>query len=293
MRIAFCQAQACLLAAVFFCLCCQVSQAQVGSSLSSVTTQVIGDQPVVALTPSELASFSLATAALEKQVNGDYMEAPLTTVVWRLRRVAGCTILIDEKALADAAIGTDTQITLSLGRNTLRTVLDEALRPHALAWLPKHPGILITTREQVDTNPDYHFTYLYPVADLVYEPGYELGDYDTLIDAITSTVHPESWKEGGTGEAVVASMPSAEALVVTQPFEIQERIGAFLEALRQVQRKQGRLPRVTSSSNDDDRYLVRPSSARRRRTYWSATAVPLDPPQAAPRPPRRNASGFF
>ncbi len=233
--------------------------------------------PVVALTPEHRASLEQTRARLSMLVTADYFEAPLTAVAARLSKESGCLILIDERALADAAIGTDTQVTLNLGKQSLRTVLNEALRPHALGWLPRHPGILITTQEQLDTNPDYHFTYLYPVADLVSVEYSDLDDYDSLIDALVSTVHPETWKEGGTGEAVVAPMPVAKALIITQSFEVQERITAFIHALREVKDRRGSLPRVDGLSSDPDRYLMRPSSARRRRTYWSPT--PVEAPQ--------------
>lgn len=38
--------------------------------------------------------------------------------------------------------------------------------------------------------------------------GAAAADFDSLIDLITSTVHPESWKEGGTGEGTIAPFPT-------------------------------------------------------------------------------------
>ena len=38
--------------------------------------------------------------------------------------------------------------------------------------------------------------------------GAAMADFDSLIDLITSTVHPESWKEGGTGEGTIAPFPT-------------------------------------------------------------------------------------
>jgi hypothetical protein len=38
--------------------------------------------------------------------------------------------------------------------------------------------------------------------------GAAMADFDSLIDLVTSTVHPESWKETGTGEGTIAPFPT-------------------------------------------------------------------------------------
>lgn len=38
--------------------------------------------------------------------------------------------------------------------------------------------------------------------------GAAMADFDSLIDLVTSTVHPESWKDTGTGEGTIAPFPT-------------------------------------------------------------------------------------
>jgi hypothetical protein len=97
----------------------------------------------------------------------EFFEAPLTEVVNRIKEDHEIPIVLDEKALADAAIGTDTLITKNLKGITLRSALKLMLKDHALSYAIRDEVLIITTQEQVDTNPDYRPTKVYPVADLV------------------------------------------------------------------------------------------------------------------------------
>lgn len=99
--------------------------------------------------------------------NFEFFEAPLTEAISRIKEDHEIPIVLDEKALADAAIGTDTLITKSLKGITLRSALKLMLKDHALSYAIRDEVLIITTQEQVDTNPDYRPTKVYPVADLV------------------------------------------------------------------------------------------------------------------------------
>lgn len=66
--------------------------------------------------------------------------------------------------------------------------------------------------------------------------GAAAADFDSLIDLITSTVHPDSWKEGGgTGEGTIAPFPTNLSIVVSQTEEVHKDIGDLLEQLRRLQ----------------------------------------------------------
>jgi hypothetical protein len=54
--------------------------------------------------------------------------------------------------------------------------------------------------------------------------------WDDLIDAITSTVNPDSWAENGGGAGQI--QPVATTLVVLQTLDAQEKISHLLDALR-------------------------------------------------------------
>lgn len=65
--------------------------------------------------------------------------------------------------------------------------------------------------------------------------GAAAADFDSLIDLITSTVHPESWKEGGTGEGTIAPFPTNLSIVVSQTEEVHQAISDLLDQLRRLQ----------------------------------------------------------
>lgn len=228
--------------------------------------------PVIVQTRQQQEAYALAQQALTKRVRADFMDAPLARVLAFLQQEAGCPILYDERSLADAAISTDTSITLSLGRTSLRTTLDQITQAHSLAWVIEPPGILITTREQVDINPHFRLVVVYPVADLVKTP--QGDDYDTLIDGLMETLHPETWKYTGTGEGVIAPDPYSHAIVVAQLWEVHEQIDAYLAALRKAKLQHGLLPWTpevadqTGNARDAKYYTPKKQSTRRQRVRW-------------------------
>jgi general secretion pathway protein D len=65
--------------------------------------------------------------------------------------------------------------------------------------------------------------------------GAAAADFDSLIDLITSTVHPETWKEGGTGEGTIAPFPTNLSIVVSQTEEVHQAISDLLDQLRRLQ----------------------------------------------------------
>jgi general secretion pathway protein D len=60
------------------------------------------------------------------------------------------------------------------------------------------------------------------------------ADFDSLIDLITSTVHPTSWEEAG-GNGSIAPFETNLSLVISQTQEIHEEIADLLEQLRRLQ----------------------------------------------------------
>jgi general secretion pathway protein D len=66
--------------------------------------------------------------------------------------------------------------------------------------------------------------------------GAAMADFDSLIDLITSTVNPDSWKEGGgTGEGTIAPFPTNLSIVVSQTEEVHKDIADLLDQLRRLQ----------------------------------------------------------
>lgn len=61
------------------------------------------------------------------------------------------------------------------------------------------------------------------------------ADFDSLIELITTTVQPNTWKEGGTGEGTIAPFETNLSVVVSQTEEVHKEIADLLEQLRRLQ----------------------------------------------------------
>ena len=65
-----------------------------------------------------------------------------------------------------------------------------------------------------------------------------VADYDSLIDAITTTIDPQAWDEVG-GPGSVTALDNAGALIISQTRDVHKQIESLLIALRRVKTTQG------------------------------------------------------
>lgn len=77
-----------------------------------------------------------------------YPDVPLQDVMDGISARFGITIVIDTKALADAAMATDVTVNVNLrNRFSMKTFLDLTLEPLGLTWVTRDGYLLITTRD--------------------------------------------------------------------------------------------------------------------------------------------------
>ena len=172
--------------------------------------------------------------ALQEPLAMDFDEQPLSDVVDHLEAACHIAIVLDEKSLCDVGITRDTPVTKHLPRMPLRRVLNLTLRDLSLTWIIQDDVLLITTAEKADESLT---TTVLDVSDLVVcrdEHDAFWDDYDTLIDAITSTVSPTSWNSGSIKGL---SAGGAKVLVVAQTREVQEEVAKLLADIREVAKK--------------------------------------------------------
>lgn len=229
--------------------------------------------PHVAFSPQDRQGFHASVAALSKPVSGEFFEAPLYLALERLQDEAGVRLMIDHRGFASSGYDRDVLISCNIKRGRLRDVLDAILQPHNLVWVPQPAGIAITSSN--DQNANYRPVVVYPVHDLVAVrvDGKIEYDFDSLIHLIMTTVHPESWRDTGTGEGQISPYPSG-SIVVTQQWQVHERLAALLEGLRAI-RRQHQLGAAdtaegTTPESSTDRYRYRPTPTRRQRVRWAA-----------------------
>jgi tetratricopeptide (TPR) repeat protein len=102
--------------------------------------------------------------ALKSPTQLEFIETPLSDVIDYLKDYHGIEIQLDNKALSDVGIGSDTPVTKNLKGITLRSAMRLMLRELNLTYIIKDEVLLITTPEEAETQLS---TKVYPVADLV------------------------------------------------------------------------------------------------------------------------------
>ena len=204
--------------------------------------RVSGGEPGQPVVPRISAGISLAKEdAMEKKINAaldapvrlEVVEKPLQDVVDFLKDQYQIEIQIDERALGDMGIGSDTPITRSLKDVSLRSGLKLILRELDLTYAIRDEVLLITTPEEAESQL---VTKAYPVGDLIRyrdEEGVEWADFDALIELITVTVAPTTWMDaGGAGSIEGASFNDSDLLIIAQTDDVHEEVAELLAMFR-------------------------------------------------------------
>lgn len=178
--------------------------------------------------------------ALEDKATCEFIETPLADVADFLRDRYRINIMLDKKALDGTKVDASSTVTMSVKDVSLRSALELLLRPLKLTWTIHDEVLLITTPEEAGKMLT---TKVYQVADLVAPPPDDMEegeapapapkDFEALSDLITSTIAPETWDTGGGhGTIAVAAVGGRRVLVVSQTYQVHDRVGRLLDELR-------------------------------------------------------------
>jgi hypothetical protein len=217
-----------------------------------------------------LTTFTLAQAAdraavedaLLKKLNEparsfEFFEAPVAQVIMSIAENHDLPMVLDEQALADGAIATDTLITKHLKGISLKSALSLTLADHGMDWALKDEVILVTTREAARRHP---LRRIYGVHDLVSEQASDPAsrEYAELVDLIKTTVAPETWQAVAKAPSPdrTESVPpparaigvsrAASALVILHTPQVHEEIESLLASLRRARKEQGLSTQATA-----------------------------------------------
>jgi Secretin and TonB N terminus short domain len=136
-----------------------------------------------------------------------------------IRDKTDLNILMDPAALKEADVTYDSTVSLDVKNVSVRTALRMALANLGLTYVIRNEGISVVTpamAKQMFTTRVYYIRDLLP-SDWGFFSAIEAA---RLIDLITSTVEPQSWKVNG-GEGSIVYDPVRRALVVKQSAEFQ------------------------------------------------------------------------
>lgn len=140
-------------------------------------------------------------------------------------------IAIDGVALGADGQNEELRLTVTIPDGaSLRSALRSALESRGLAFAIYDDRLVITTKTAAETQTP---TRVYQVHDLVTTEG-SRSNFESLIELITSTIAPESWREaGGTqGEVKAFRGDGIIALVITQTEAVHGQIESLFTNLR-------------------------------------------------------------
>jgi hypothetical protein len=175
--------------------------------------------------------------ALDHPTELEFTDAPLSDVIKFLKNYHNIEIQIDQKALEDAGLGSDTPVTQSIKGVSLLSALNLVLRDLGLTYTVENEVLLITTPEKAE---ERLIARVYPVADLVVcrdEAGQRWENYRPLVAAIESLC-PQSWDHsGGVGTIRPGTFGTARVLVISQTYQAHRDVAKLLERIREIARQ--------------------------------------------------------
>lgn len=160
---------------------------------------------------------------LKTPVTLDFKNAPLSTVMEYLAKLADVNLHLDPQGLAEEGVTTDTPITISLTHEvSLKSALNLILQPLHLSYVIKDEVLKITS-EQARSGEVYTVTY--PVADLVipipnFTPNPRMGLAGAYHDALGAVGYGgmPAWAGGAAAPlAVVATRDGTPNTAMISP----------------------------------------------------------------------------
>lgn len=161
---------------------------------------------------------------------------PLSELAEILSERTGVQILIDNRALEDVGLSPNAEVTNSWQNASTAVVLKDVLTQLDLTGEYRDEVYVITTLEAAESELKIK---LYPVRDFLQpisgrpmkaEQFYYAG-FDSLIDAITMVVEPESWEELG-GPGALQPYAASDVLIISQTDEIHKKLDDLLREIR-------------------------------------------------------------
>jgi hypothetical protein len=209
----------------------------------------VAKSPATEFLPEPSAAEARILAALGEPTTLEFTETPLQDAVDYLKAKHKIEIQLDSRALEDIGVAADTPVTRNVSNIKLESALRLLLGDMDLAYLVDNEVLLITSEDKAEA--DGLFTRTYPVGDLIETHVLEQIDtpanqkdktkpvqyqsrkshYGSLIEAITTSVKPQTWDEVG-GPGSLSPVAAAKSLVVSQTREVHEEILQLLRALR-------------------------------------------------------------
>jgi serpin B len=204
--------------------------------------------------------------ALERHVRIDLPSRSVEDLVVEVARQVAVPLVFDRAALRDEGVRINEPLTFQQSDITASSALKLLLEPVQLTWIIRDEVLFITT----STNAGEHLeSRVYDVADIVpafrSTNGTVSHDFTSLMHAISSSIQPDGWEDGGAYIPVFRDA-GILALVIRQTQSAQQEIATFLEELRALRRHWTGAPVVDLDADN---------SAKSISQNWSPRAMGL------------------
>ena len=169
--------------------------------------------------------------ALAQPATIDYTGVDLEAIVADLHTRYKIPVAIDERALKADGKGPETTFHARPSADRLAMALDTLLDPHDLTYTVKNDQLLITTKIAAEL---IRQTRIYQIHDLVWSTNGGFLGIDSVIELLTMTIEPETWREAGGTQGEIREFMSAGivVLVITQTEQVHNQVEATLNDLR-------------------------------------------------------------
>lgn len=173
--------------------------------------------------PSERESQLYATLA--QHVSIDFHEQPLADVASWFSSKLEVPVILDNRSLEDAGVGSDSPVTRKVDGISARAALELVLDDMDLTYLERDGAILITTQDRAESEL---FTRVYPVGDLT--PMAPVKQRQPKMQGHTS---PKNVGVFSVSEQTPAAQPSPSDAQNPEPKE-SNRFAPDFDSLKQV-----------------------------------------------------------
>lgn len=171
--------------------------------------------------------------ALEQRVEVQCENVPLQDLTDLIAQLGHFSVVYDHKSLDDVGAQADWSITCRAKGLKLRRALELALARYDFTWCIEDEALCIVGNEQEETLAQ---TRVYDVADLVTRngsPSRASRDFSPLIELITRTIRPASWRHhGGRGRLASFEASGVATLTARNCREVLDAIDGLLAKLR-------------------------------------------------------------
>ena len=186
-------------------------------------------------TLKKLSPHDKIKAQLQRRVTLKLNQAKLEPLAEEITKQLGVNVILDKKALEEAAFDTATPIDKVVSdpielRHALRLLLNDL----ALSYVIENDVLLITTKTAQENK---QLIKKYPVGEFIRPlgslPTQDNQDFDSLISLLEATIQPTTWRSNG-GQGDVRPFGVLDLLIVSNTEEVHEQLEEFFAELRKL-----------------------------------------------------------